>query len=314
LGAGIMGAGVASVFARAGFEVRLFSPRRASLERAVERIRRDAAAAGEAPDAASTCLRVTQDLAEAVRGADLVSENAPENLALKAELFREVDVLAEHHALLSTNTSSLPISALAAATRRAARVVGLHWLNPPHLLLPVEVNRGPETTEDTMDTACAWVRAVGHIPIRVEREIPGYVFSRLQTALLREAIHLVESEVASPSDIDIAVQAGLGLRWAAVGPFRVLDLISLETFARIARQLYPALSAARDVPELVLRRTAQGHLGARAGAGFYTYGPGADATLEAERNERLRALQRCATSWTDPDTIPARADVSTNEG
>src|SRR5581483_8042621 len=171
------------------------------------------------------------------------------------------------------------ITAIAAATRRPERVVGLHWLNPPHLMLPVEVTRGARTSEATMEATCALARRVGRRPIRVERDVPGFLWNRLQLALLREAIHLVEEGIASAEDVDVAVQLGLGLRWAAVGPFRVVDLAGLGTFRTVAAALYPHLSAARAPQRLLEDKVARGEAGARSGRGFHDYPPGAHEAL-----------------------------------
>ena len=302
IGAGIMGTGIAQVMAEGGCEVWLQSRRRESVDGALERMRKNqeqmitAGLLGRADaEAARGRMRVTQDLAEAVRQADFVSENVPEDLTLKQAVFRELDRLAPRGAILSTDTSGLSITAIAGATSRPERVVGLHWLNPPHLMLPVEVNRGERTSEETMQATCALAERVGRRPIRVERDVPGFLWNRLQMALVREAVHLVEQGIATPEDVDLAVQWGLGFRWAALGPLRVMDLAGLGTFRTVAAALFPELSAAREPQKLIEDLIARDHLGARAGKGFYDYPPGAHEGSIRERNARLIAIRRTLT-------------------
>lgn len=296
VGAGIMGTGIAQVFAEAGLEVRLYSRRPASVEAARARIARNQARMREAglraDPAALGRIRAAADLAEAVAGVDVVSENAPEDLGVKQALFREMDRLAPPAALLTTDTSGLSITAIASATARPERVVGLHWFNPPHLMLPVEVNRGARTAEAAMQAACDLARRCGRKPIRVERDVPGFLWNRLQLALLREALHVVEQGIASPEAVDLAVQWGLGFRWAAVGPFRVVDLAGLATFRAVGALLYPSLADARAPQALLEDMIARGQAGASAGRGFYDYPPGAHEALVEERDRRLLALRR----------------------
>jgi len=302
IGAGVMGTGIAQVMAEGGCEVWLQSRRRESLERAVERIRKNQEqliTAGLLSEAAAEAARlrvhVMQDLAETVHEADFVSENVPEDFALKQAVFRELDRVAPRPAILSTDTSGLSITAIASATGRPEQVVGFHWLNPPHLMLPVEVNRGQKTSEETMQATCALAERIGRRPIRVERDVPGFLWNRLQLALVREALHIVEQGIATPADIDLAVQWGLGLRWAAVGPLRIMDLAGLQTFQAVAVLLFPELSAAREPQKLLEDAIATGHLGARAGKGFYDYPPGTHEGWIRRRDERLIALRRALT-------------------
>jgi 3-hydroxybutyryl-CoA dehydrogenase len=299
LGAGIMGTGIAQVCAEAGLDVVLESRSLANLEAARERIRknqRELVAAGllgeREASAALARVRLSQDLGEAVGGADFVSENIPEDLGLKQSFFRELSRLARPTTILSTNTSGLSITAIAAAVDRPERVVGFHWLNPPHLMLPVEVTRGEKTSEETMGATVAFAERLGRRPLRVERDAPGFLWNRLQMALLREALHIVEQGIATSEAVDQAVELGLGLRWAAVGPFRIADLAGLPTFRAIAAYVYPDLSSAATPQTLLEDSIRRGHTGARAGRGFYVYPPGAHESLIGRRDARLIALRR----------------------
>lgn len=299
IGPGVMGTGVAQVFAEAGLEVRLYGRRPEALEGAMQRIAANQRSMGQAgllsPEAAEAArgrIATTGSLAEAVAEADFVSENVSEDLALKQDLFRELDRLAPPAAILSTDTSGLSITAIAAATARPDRVVGLHWMNPPHLMRPVEVVRGAGTSDATMERTCALARAVGRIPLRVERDAPGFLWNRLQLALIREAIHIVEQGIAMPETVDLAVTAGLGPRWAAVGPLAIMDLAGLPTFHAVASYLYPDLCRAEAPQALLAGAVARGHHGARAGKGIYDYPPGAAERAIARRDRLIVALQR----------------------
>ena len=191
IGAGIMGTGIAQVCAEAGLDVTLQSRSADNLEASRTRMRVNEQEMIDAgllsPAVAETArarLRTTTDLAEAAGAADFVSENIPEDLGLKQALFRELDRLAPAAAILSTNTSGLSITAVASAVGRPERVVGFHWLNPPHLMLPVEITRGSATSEGTMRATVALAERMGRRPFRVERDVPGFLWNRLQMALV----------------------------------------------------------------------------------------------------------------------------------
>ena len=294
IGAGVMGSGIAQAFAQAGYEVRLQARSEGTLRAARHRIagnqeamvRAGLLSEGLAREAMAR-IRTTTKLEEAARGCQFVNENVPEDLALKREVFAALDRHTPRDAVLSTDTSGLSIGAIASATGRPEMVVGLHWMNPPHLMPPVEVVRGGRTAEGTMDLTCALARRIGRVPIRVEKDARGFVWNRLQLALVREAIHVVEQGIAGPEEVDLAVTAGLGLRWAAVGPLRLMDLAGLATFHAVASYLYPELCAAREPQPALAARLAAGETGARSGRGFYDYPPGQAEAAIAARDAKL---------------------------
>jgi 3-hydroxyacyl-CoA dehydrogenase len=297
IGAGVMGSGIAQRFAQAGYEVHLHARHEETLRTARDRIAKNQEAMGEAgllsrPAAAEAFsrIRTMTNLEEAVRSAQFVNESVPEDLRLKHQVFAALDRHAPAEAILSTNTSGLSITAIATATTRPERVVGLHWMNPPHLMPPVEVTRGAATSPAVVDFTCDLARRIGRIPIRVEKDVPGFLWNRLQFALVREAIHVVEEGIASPEAVDLAVTAGLGLRWATVGPLQIMDLAGIQTFHAIASYLYPELSAAKEPQQSLTEKVARGHTGARAGQGFYAYPPGAHEAAIARRDATLFAL------------------------
>jgi 3-hydroxyacyl-CoA dehydrogenase len=312
IGAGVMGTGIAQTFAQAGYEVRLQARHEGTLHAAGDRIAKNQEAmvrAGLLAEAAArealARIRTTTKLEEAARGCQFVHESVPEDLALKREVFAALDRHAPRDAVLSTDTSGLSISAIAAATRRPEMVVGLHWMNPPHLMPPVEVIRGERTADAAMDLACELARRIGRVPIRVERDVPGFLWNRLQMALVREAVHVVEQGIASPAAVDLAVTAGLGLRWAAVGPLRIMDLAGLGTFHAVASYLCADLCAAAGPNPSLAARVAAGETGARAGRGFYEYPPGGAEAAIAARDARLFELLKLFRAPAGPGTMPA---------
>ena len=297
IGAGVMGSGIAQHFAQAGYEVHLHSRHEETLATARARIGKNQEMMVEAgllsrPAAAEALsrIRTTTNLEEAVRGSQFVNESVPEDLGLKHQIFTALDRHAPSGAVLSTNTSGISITAIAAATTRPERVVGLHWMNPPHLMPPVEVTRGTQTSNAVMDFTCDLARRIGRIPIRVEKDVPGFLWNRLQFALIREAVHVIEEGIASPESVDLAVTAGLGLRWTTVGPLQTMDLAGIQTFHAIAGYLYPELSAAKDPQRGLAEKVAHGLTGAGAGQGFYAYPPGAHEAAIARRDTKIFAL------------------------
>lgn len=275
LGAGTMGRGIAQVAAQAGFDVVLRDVDAEALRRGLELIRTTLDAGVEKGkvlpaerEATLARIRTETDPAKAVMDADLVIEAAPEDIQLKRRIFREVDAAAPRAAILATNTSSLSISSIAAATDFAERVVGMHFFNPPHLLKLVEVVRGDATSDATVDGAVEAARRMGKEPI-VVKDSPGFASSRLGIALGLEAIRMVEEGVASAADIDKAMELGYN---HPMGPLKLTDLVGLDVRLAIAEHLHRALrSEAFRPPELLKTMVKDGKLGRKRGEGFYRY-------------------------------------------
>jgi len=223
-----MGAGIARIFADGGASVRLTARRQESLDAARER-------AGEA-------VAMTTDLAEALAGADLVVETIVEDVEPKRGVLARAEELAAPDAILTTNTSSLSVDEVGGELQRPERFAGLHFLNPPELVQVVEVVGGARTALETLETLRGWMEELGKAPVVVRVDVPGFVVNRLQYALLREAYALVDAGVCSFEDVDRAVTAGLGARWAAIGPFQTMDLAGLDVHAAVAENLWPELA------------------------------------------------------------------------
>jgi 3-hydroxybutyryl-CoA dehydrogenase len=276
VGSGTMGRGIAQNAAASGLDVVLVDADPQALARGMDAIRDVLAGlVGKAKiDATSrnaTLSRIgTAPSATAgAAGADLVVEAVPESLDLKMTVFRDLDGAAPAHAILATNTSSLPVGAIAAATGRPARVVGMHFFNPVPVMPLLEVVQAEATSDATVEAAVAVGRRMGKDPI-VVRDRPGFATSRLGVLLGLEAIRMLEQGVASAEDIDKAMT--LGYRHP-MGPLRLSDLVGLDVRLAIAEHLERALgSSAFTPPELLRRMVAQGKLGKKSGEGFYRWG------------------------------------------
>lgn len=278
VGAGTMGSGVAGVFARAGYEVRLVEKTDDLLHRGMGMLRGAQEALVNAKlltrrRAAAALKRVTPltALEEACDGVQLLVESVPEDLSLKQEVFARFDRFCPRRAVLASNTSGLSISKMAAATERRTRVAGMHFFNPPHIMPLVEVTKGKDTSDSTARMLMDVARRIGKRPILVRQEVPGFVANRLQFAVMREAFHLLAAGVASAEDIDTAMTAGPGFRYCLLGPLRTADLAGLDVFHAISSYLFAELDSRSTPPKILADLVKKGKLGAKSGAGFYKY-------------------------------------------
>jgi 3-hydroxybutyryl-CoA dehydrogenase len=269
IGAGTMGAGIARIFAGGGASVRLMARREASLDSARERL-------------GATDIRLTTSLDEALTGADLVVETIVEQVDPKREVLTRAEELAAPEALVTTNTSSLPLAAFEGALSRPERFAGLHFLNPPELVEVVEIVGGEDTAPETLETLAGWMEELGKAPVVVRHDIPGFVVNRLQYALLREAYSLVDSGACSFADVDRAVTHGLGARWAAIGPFETMDLAGLDVHAAVAANLWPELTNTTEPSETIAKTLERGGS---------LRGDTAPDVLKARRDRVLRGLK-----------------------
>lgn len=262
IGAGLMGHGIALELAVHGYEVRLFDSNPEQLVRAEQRIA-DSLALLESSgnltaDQVATAnqhLRRTGDLADAVAGVDLVIEAVYENLAVKQAVFKELDALAPATAIFASNTSSYMPSSLATVTNRPDKVIVTHYFNPAHLLPLVEIVPGPETSTATLDAIRQLYTAINKSPVVLQREILGFVGNRLQTALLREALALIEDDIATPEEIDTIIRTGFGRRLALAGIFEVRDLSGWDVSVTVHEELVPHISSSTE-PHTVLQQIA----------------------------------------------------------
>jgi 3-hydroxybutyryl-CoA dehydrogenase len=275
IGAGTMGHGIAQVAAAAGHTVKLTDARPEALDAARTRIADNLAGAvhrgkmsREDADTAIGRIAASPDMRSSVGDADIVIEAVAEDLALKHQVFAAIDAIAGVDAVLATNTSSLSIAAIADATTRPQRVVGMHFFNPVHIMKLVEVVIHERAEQTCVEAATTFARSLGKTPI-VVRDSPGFASSRLGVVLGLEAMRMVEEGVASASDIDTAMELGYG---HPMGPLRVSDLVGLDVRLHIAEYLHGELRAPQFEPPAILReKVARGELGKKSGRGFYDW-------------------------------------------
>ena len=275
IGAGTMGHGIAHVAAASGYAVTLVDTTEELVARGLEKIRANLQGGidrgkltAEARDATLARVATSTDVEVAARDAALVIEAIPERFELKVELFETLEAAAQSDAILASNTSSLSITDLQERLQRPQRMLGLHFFNPVHIMQLIEVVRGLETDEQVVRAGVDFCKALGREPI-VVNDAPGFASSRLGIALGLEAMRMVEEGVASPADIDKAME--LGYRHP-MGPLRLTDVVGLDVRLDIARYLHEKLGGERFRPPAILERmVADGRLGKKSGHGFYDW-------------------------------------------
>jgi 3-hydroxybutyryl-CoA dehydrogenase len=275
VGAGLMGAGIAQVAAQAGWDVTVRDLDEGALTRGRDAIRgslgrfvaKEVISAQDA-EAATNRIRTTTEL-EALADADIVVEAVFEKLDVKQDVFRALDKVCKDTAVLATNTSAIPVTQIAVATQRPEAVVGTHFFSPVPMMKLCELVRGYKTSDETLATAKAFAEGVGKTTITVNRDVAGFVTTRLISALVVEAVKLVESGVVSPEDLDVACKLGFG---HPMGPLATTDLTGVDVLLHATRNIYDDTADEKFFPpELLQRMVAAGDLGRKTGRGFYTY-------------------------------------------
>lgn len=277
-GAGMMGASLAQVYAGSDYQVTIWNRSEEGLERAKklvalnqETLIRESFISAEASRALLEKIEYTTSK-DCMKDCFLLLETIVENMEMKQHFWEEASRIVPEEALLATNTSGLLISEIAKPVFHPERFMGQHWLNPPHLLPLCEIIRGEKTEDRYIDEMFTLVKdRLGKQPVIVRKDINGFLINRLQYAMLREALYLVENEVASIEDIDTVLKAGLGLRYAALGPFRVCDFGGLDTYDRVNKYLNASLSDNKEGSPLLDQLVSEGRYGVKTGAGFYDY-------------------------------------------
>jgi 3-hydroxybutyryl-CoA dehydrogenase len=289
-----MGHGFAQIFAQKGYSVTLYDIDEKILKAALARIGANldtfidfGMVRAKEKKATLEKISTTTSLEEAAGKADFVLEAVPEILDLKKDIFARLDRLAPPHAILASNTSGLSITEMASVTQRPEKMIIIHGINPPTIIPVVEIVRGEKTSDETAELCYRLLLKLGKRPVRVLKEVPGFLFNRLQLALYREALYCLETGVATAEDIDNVVKAGYGFRLANLGPLETSDFGGLDTFYRLAQNLFPDLSAARSAPPVLEKLVQQGKLGVKTGEGFYSYPPAVVKKKIRERDRRL---------------------------
>jgi 3-hydroxybutyryl-CoA dehydrogenase len=274
LGTGTMGRGIAYLAAVAGYDTVMFDVETSALDAArasIDTILRKGVEKGKlaasAADGAIARIQLVSELEPAVSSADLIIEAVPEILELKIDLFAQADLFCGPDTILASNTSSISITKLAGNVERRDRFVGMHFFNPPHLMKLIEIVRGERTSDETIEQVREVAEKMGKTPIIV-RDRPGFATSRLGVAIGLEAIRMVEEGVASPEDIDRAMELGYN---HPMGPLRLTDLVGLDVRLGIAEYLSSTLGPRFEPPQLLRDMVAEGKLGKKSGSGFYEW-------------------------------------------
>jgi len=305
VGTGMMGPGIALTLARGGCRVALWGRSRESVARGLEAIEaaldflveRRILEAAQAP-ALREWVSGTDDPEAAVAGAGLVVESIVEDLGAKRELFGRLEQLCAPGTLLASDTSGLRISDIAAGLARPERAATLHFWNPPHVVPLVEITQGERTSEDTVDALVGLMRRCGKTPVVARKDVPGQIANRLQHALLREALYMVQEGIASAADVDLALKMGPGRRWPVYGVLEHHDVVGLDLGLAVHSSLVPGLCAAPEPLPILRDMVAEGTLGVKTGGGFYDWSRRDAEAVKAQRDDFLCMLAR---DWPEAD-------------
>jgi 3-hydroxyacyl-CoA dehydrogenase len=294
IGTGTMGPGMGAVLERAGIEVAMHDVSAEALERAkqgvelargvLERLGSERAEGGE--------VRFETELAAALEEVDFVLEAVPEKLELKREVFGQFEQHVSDDAVLSSNTSGIPITRIAEGLELPERVIGMHWSNPPHLIPMIEVIPGERTSEETVAAARGLIDRIGYVPSVLRQEVPGFVENRILYALLRECVALVDAGVIDADELDTNVKWGIGYKLAVIPPMHLLDVAGLDIYESVGSYLNPELATDSEVSETITRLTGEGKLGLKTGGGLFEYSEEELAELPKKRAAALVAVRK----------------------
>lgn len=298
-GAGIMGASFAQIFARYGYIVVIYDNSEKSIENGKKQIELNQSEWVESEEVTAdesnnikANISFTTDM-NCFENADFVLEAIIEKMDIKKEFWEQVSNIAPENIVLASNTSGLSITEIATAVKNPQRFCGMHWVNPPHIVPLVEIISGEKTDEETPQIVWNIAKSLHRKPVMVKKDAKGFVLNRLQYAVLREALYIVENGIASMEDVDNVMKYGLGMRYAAIGPFETVDLGGLDTFRIIGEYLFRDLSDEKEVPKLLVSRYDEGAYGIKTGKGFYEYPDDAADRAVKKRDSDFLKLANC---------------------
>lgn len=293
IGMGSMGPGMAARLARGGHDVAGFDIDDAAIERskAMQPMISSVLDGLDIVDAGGT-LTFVESLAGAVADADLVIENVPEKIEIKAAVYGDIAALVGPDTIVASDTSGIPITSLQAHISNPERFVGMHWSNPPHIVPMIEVIKGEQTAPETVIAIQTLIRELGLLPVTLKKDVPGFVENRVLYALLRECVDLVEQDVISSEDLDTCVTWGIGYKLSVVGPMRLLDMAGLDIYQSVASFLNAELCDRPDVSPMVTKATEKGRLGMKSGNGLFDYDAQELADLPRARASKLVSVRK----------------------
>ena len=299
IGAGLMGHGIAQEFAAAGYCVQLHDITDEQLKNACIQIDNNLRMLAEndiidkerIPETLQR-IHTTTDLKNAAENADFVVEAVSENLSLKQQIFKELDIICPSHTILASNTTALMPSQIGANTNRTDKILNTHYFNPPYLIPLVEIIRSSNTSDETVSATFDLLTAIGKTPAIIEKEALGFVGPRLQTALIREAFSIVEQGIASAETVDLVVRNSFGRRLSVAGPFEVFELAGWDLVVAAFEELYKDLNSSSDINPLLQEMVSTGKLGVKSGEGFYEWTEEKQEILRTRMNQALiKAIQ-----------------------
>lgn len=293
IGAGLMGHGIAQAFAVAGYPVDIQEPDPERRARIIDQIRGNLETLG-LDTGAVELIRARSGLEDAVAAADVVIEAVPEDLDLKRRIFQAVEAAAPPHALLASNTSVIPITRIMEPLADKSRAMGTHWWNPPYQIPLVEVVQTVDTSDAAIDAMIGLLSGIGKLPVRVRKDVPGFIGNRLQHAMWREAIALVQNGVCDAATVDTVVKAGFGRRLAVLGPLENADLVGTDLTLAVHEHVLADLDSTPGPLPLLRRLVAAGDLGMKTGAGFRTWTEADGAATRVRLAAHLQLLDAAA--------------------
>lgn len=289
IGAGLMGHGIAQVFANAGHLVMVHDVNASSLATLRGRIAQNLSDLGQDVTAVERVFPV-EDFGECITGASVVFEAGPEDLEFKRKVFQRLELMAPRTALLASNTSVMPITDIMQGLETGDRAMGTHWWNPPYLVPLVEVVKTAETNQAYAQQMFDLLKSVGKTPAMVEKDVAGFIGNRLQHALWREAISLVENGICDAETVDTVVKASFGRRLPVIGPLENADLVGLDLTLAIHQTVLPAIEHTPGPSPYLKQLIADGRMGMKTGEGFRKWTAGEQADLRLRVLNHLKAM------------------------
>jgi 3-hydroxybutyryl-CoA dehydrogenase len=304
IGVGEIGHQIAQEFAMSGYNVNINDSTEEKLEEANKKIQRNLEILVEngfikRKQVKPTMKRINPytSMVESTEDVDLVVEAVYENLELKQKIFKQLDQICKEKTILASNSSTIMPSYMASVTMRPDKVLVAHYINPPFLLPVVELVRSEETSDETVNIMYTLYKEMGKSPVVVEKEVPGFISNRIQAAVAREAMYLVEQGVASPDDVDKVIKDSIGRRWSSIGVFEWADLIAgLDLLVAGLPYVFPYLNSSPDLPQILQDKTERGELGVKTLKGFYSW---TDREVEELRKRLFNNLVKIS-KWYNP--------------
>lgn len=292
-GSGVMGSGIAQIFARKGYSVITLDLNDDLLAKSKKLVdiyndslcEEDIITKKDAEQVVAKISYTTKlsDLAVA----DLIIEAIVEKMDIKQQHWKDIEAIAKKDAFFATNTSGLSINQISEKLNDKTRFIGMHFWNPPHLIPLVELIRTDSTSDTTVEVLKALIKGIDKEPVIVKKDAPGFIGNRLQFAAFREAMHIVNEGIADPEDVDKAMKYGPGFRYPIIGPLETSDLGGLDTFYYISSYLFKALSDTKEVPQILVDKMNEKKLGVKTKEGFYDYSNGKDEEIIKHRDKML---------------------------